>query len=69
MGTYIFRNEFQSALQIESSLPNYDASARINLPWDQVILSLFGNSQEKVSFDEFRDWINSNKEATMLSKW
>lgn len=34
-----------------------------------VLLSLFGPSADRVSFDQFRQWMLLNKRATVLSRW
>ncbi|KAJ8972102.1 hypothetical protein NQ314_000328 [Rhamnusium bicolor] len=68
-GTHITRNEFQSALQIEGTLPPPDGTNKPNLLWDRTLISLFGVGQDKVTFEDFRAWIIYNKEATILSKW
>ncbi|XP_018565793.1 ubiquitin carboxyl-terminal hydrolase 32 isoform X2 [Anoplophora glabripennis] len=68
-GTQIVRSEFQSALQIEGTLPPSDGSNKANPSWDRTSISLFGAGQDKVTFEEFRTWIIYNKEATVLSKW
>ncbi|XP_017785154.1 PREDICTED: ubiquitin carboxyl-terminal hydrolase 32 isoform X2 [Nicrophorus vespilloides] len=69
-GTYISRTDFQSALQIEGSLPPNGSSGKSNLSsWDTTLISLFGVGQDRVAFDHFRARILYNKEATILSKW
>ncbi|CAG9815061.1 unnamed protein product [Phaedon cochleariae] len=68
-GTHITRSEFQSALQIEGTLPPPDGPSKPNLVWDRTIISLFGVNQDKVSFDDFKAWIIYNKDSTVLSKW
>lgn len=34
-----------------------------------ALKSLFGNNTERVSFDQFRQWMLLNKRATVLSRW
>lgn len=69
-GTYITRAEFQSALQIEGTLPPPDGGpTKPNINYDRTLISLFGVGQDKVGFEEFKAWIKYNKEATILSKW
>lgn len=34
-----------------------------------VLMSLFGTSTDRVSFDQFRQWVLLNKRATVLSRW
>lgn len=67
-GTHILRSEFQSALQVEGTLPP-DGTNKPNLSWDRTVVSLFGLGQDRVTFEDFRAWIIYNKEATVLSKW
>lgn len=66
--TYITRNEFQIALQSEGTLPP-NGTNKPNLWWDRTLISLFPSGQDKVGFDDFKAWIQYNKEATILSKW
>ncbi|XP_076255455.1 ubiquitin specific protease 32 isoform X3 [Rhynchophorus ferrugineus] len=69
-GTYITRNEFQSALQIEGTLPPPDGqSTKPNTNWDRTLISLFGVGQDKVGFEDFKAWIKHYNDATILSKW
>ncbi|XP_030745241.1 ubiquitin carboxyl-terminal hydrolase 32 isoform X3 [Sitophilus oryzae] len=69
-GTYISRNEFQTALQIEGSLPPSDGGvSKPNTNWDRTLISLFGVGQDKVGFENFKAWIKHNKDVTILSKW
>ncbi|CAH0549675.1 unnamed protein product [Brassicogethes aeneus] len=60
-GTHISKSEFQFALKEEGALPH--------VSWDITLMSLFAVGQDKISFEEFRQWIIYNKEATVLSKW
>ncbi|KAK9874217.1 hypothetical protein WA026_002571 [Henosepilachna vigintioctopunctata] len=67
-GTHIIRNEFQTALLTEGTIP-CEPSNKPNLSLDRTLLSLFGFGQDRVGFDHFRAWIQYNKEATVLSRW
>ncbi|CAG9854986.1 unnamed protein product [Phyllotreta striolata] len=66
--THITRNEFKSALQTEDALSPSDKSSKLHTSRDRTVTSLFGN-QDKVNFEDFREWILFEKEATVLSKW
>ncbi|GJQ78053.1 hypothetical protein Trydic_g2397 [Trypoxylus dichotomus] len=66
-GTYIVKNDFQKALQLEGTLP--DEPGKPGQIWDRSLKSLFGEGQDKVGFDHFRARIQYDNKATVLSKW
>ncbi|XP_019769567.1 ubiquitin carboxyl-terminal hydrolase 32-like isoform X1 [Dendroctonus ponderosae] len=69
-GTHITRSEFQMALQVEGTLPPPDGgTSKPNTNWDRMLLSLFGNGQDKVGFEDFKAWIKYNRDQTILSNW
>lgn len=81
--TYILRQEFTKALQIEATYqPTYntDTNAAIayssggsgvgsqSLSHTSILISLFGQS-DRVSFEQFKTWIIIHKKGTVLSRW
>lgn len=74
-GTQIVRQEFAKALQIEEtyqtsapSNPNRPTTDQLHLKSQNVLISLFGNS-DRVNFEQFKQWITKNERATVLSRW
>uniref|UniRef100_A0A8W7PLD4 ubiquitinyl hydrolase 1 n=1 Tax=Anopheles coluzzii TaxID=1518534 RepID=A0A8W7PLD4_ANOCL len=91
-GTHILKQEFQKAMQIETTYqsnatnsPNNSTTNCSNnnnnnqtvanrnnhqqqLQWSRYQVSLFGQN-DRVSFEQFKSWIQMHRGATALSKW
>ncbi|XP_053661152.1 ubiquitin carboxyl-terminal hydrolase 32 [Anopheles marshallii] len=91
-GTHILKQEFQKAIQIETtyqsnatnstsnttncsnnnnnnqSVVNRNNQQQQQLHWNRFQVSLFGQS-DRVTFEQFKSWIQMHRGATALSKW
>lgn len=69
-GTHILKHEFTKALQIEETYQPASAARTVEsqLVSHSVLLSLFANS-DRVSFEQFKQWILRHERATVLSRW
>lgn len=74
-GTHIHKQEFAKALQIEEtyqqsgpSNTNKPTITELQVKSQSILLSLFGHS-DRVSFDQFKQWIVKHERATVLSRW
>uniref|UniRef100_A0A182PRW5 ubiquitinyl hydrolase 1 n=1 Tax=Anopheles epiroticus TaxID=199890 RepID=A0A182PRW5_9DIPT len=90
-GTHILKQEFQKAIQIETTYQSNAANSTNNttncsnnnnnnqtvanrnnhqqqLQWSRYQVSLFGQN-DRVSFEQFKSWIQMHRGATALSKW
>lgn len=69
--THILKHEFTKALQIEVTYqPDYYTVDRAvtDTAHTSILISLFGQS-DRVTFEQFKNWIILHKKATILSKW
>lgn len=76
-GTHILKQEFTKALQIEETYQPASITLAANqnvrsveaqVLSQSVLISLFGHS-DRVSFDQFKQWIMRHERATVLSRW
>uniref|UniRef100_A0A182NQT2 ubiquitinyl hydrolase 1 n=1 Tax=Anopheles dirus TaxID=7168 RepID=A0A182NQT2_9DIPT len=91
-GTHILKQEFQKAIQIETTYQSNATNSTNNttnncssnnnnnqtvanrnshqqqLQWSRFQVSLFGQS-DRVTFEQFKSWIQMHRGATALSKW
>ncbi|CAD7081508.1 unnamed protein product [Hermetia illucens] len=67
-GTHISKTDFLKVLTLESTLRPNSHNQGQSIANTNVVLSLFRQS-DRVTFDQFNEWILSNKSATVLSKW
>lgn len=73
-GTYIIKQEFLKALQIEetyqpaTSQPLNNKTIESQTHLHSILTSLFSHS-DRVGFDQFRAWITRHERATVLSRW
>ncbi|XP_039429605.1 ubiquitin carboxyl-terminal hydrolase 32 isoform X3 [Culex pipiens pallens] len=75
-GTHILKQDFQKAIQIETTYQNAPANTTTgttnksnSLPGTaKYTVALFGPN-DRVTFEQFKSWIQIYKGATVLSKW
>ncbi|XP_055373307.1 ubiquitin carboxyl-terminal hydrolase 32 isoform X2 [Condylostylus longicornis] len=64
-GSYILKSDYTKYLNLELNAHSKDLQKLTNT---KDVLSLFSQS-ERVTFDQFKEWIVSHKNSTVLSKW